>query len=160
MFNWVIKDASCYLRNEQLNPSPPPPPNLWFISRVRCSSIYIHDVHEDWNVPCISYSPNCFNDHLWYFIWWYTPCSIYIHDAYVDWNIHWISYGPKCYYGCLWDFIWLYAPFSIKNNFMKKNLSCLLTGMNLTNCISGWWFHHWFVARNEWMFNEGRKCYI
>ena len=36
--DWVVKDVPCYLRNEQLK-------LLRFISKVRCCSIYIHDVY-------------------------------------------------------------------------------------------------------------------
>ena len=51
-----------------------PPLVLWFISNVRCCSIFIHDVYVDWNVPCINYSPKYYYDHLWDFIWWYASC--------------------------------------------------------------------------------------
>ena len=48
MWDWLVKDASCHLRNEQLMHF------LWFISIVRFCSIYIQDVYVDWNVPCIA----------------------------------------------------------------------------------------------------------
>ena len=41
-----------YLRNEQLNP--PPPHCLWFITKVRCCSIYIHNVYVHLNVSVIA----------------------------------------------------------------------------------------------------------
>ena len=71
MWDWVVKDASCCLRNELLIPRPHQ--FLWFILRVRCCSVYIHDVYVDWNISCIKYSPKCCYGHLWDFIWQYTP---------------------------------------------------------------------------------------
>ena len=66
--NKIVKGTSYYLRNEQINP-------LWFISKVRCCSIFIHDVYIDWYVPYITYSPKCYLGRLLDFIWWYAPCN-------------------------------------------------------------------------------------
>ena len=65
--NRVVKDASCYLRNEQLNP----PCDLF--QMWSAVVFFINDVHVDWNVPCISYGPICYYGHLWYLIWRYAP---------------------------------------------------------------------------------------
>ena len=68
--NWVGKDASCYLRNDQLNP---PFSVIYF--KGRCSSIYINDVYVDWNIPCISYSPKML---LWSSTGFYlVVCTLY-----------------------------------------------------------------------------------
>ena len=49
---------------------------LWFISKVRFCSIYVHDVYVDWNVPCISYGPKCCCGRLRDFILWYATLRI------------------------------------------------------------------------------------
>ena len=74
--NWVVKDTSCYLRNVQLHPH--------VISKVRCVSIYIHDVYVDRNAPCINYSPNA--TMVIYGILFYDmhPVVFFTLDVYVD----------------------------------------------------------------------------
>ena len=51
----------------------PLPHFLWFISNVRCSILFIHDVYVDWNVPCINYGPICYYGRLWVFL---VVCSL------------------------------------------------------------------------------------
>ena len=34
------------------------------IYRILFGGIYIYDVYVDWNIPCISYSPECYYGHL------------------------------------------------------------------------------------------------
>ena len=44
---------------------------------------FISIIYIDWNVLCISYSPQCYYGRLWDFIWWNAPYMLNI-----QWTLH------------------------------------------------------------------------
>ena len=81
----------------------------------------------DLNDPYISYSPKCYNSHLWDIIWWY---SISIRDEYVDWNVSCITYITQHYYGRVWDLISRMYP-TQNINYLTLSMSICLYGNHI-----------------------------
>ena len=121
MWEDLGKNASCYLGNGWLSLY-----FLWFISKVRCCSIYIHDVYVDWNVPCISCSPKCYYGHLWDCIWWYAPYKYFSNTNITD-QVKKKSYNID---------ILLYH-YALKEKIYKHDLTC-----QILNLLKLWkWWH-------------------